>query len=489
MSRTFFGIVMTSLQVNISATTLTALANATTTSISVSASNTGGGTLSYSWQTTGNTCTISTPSSSSTTIVGGGVLGTTNLFCNVTNSATGVTYTSPSCVITWTASVPGSPIIGASSAGDTTFTINWTAPIDDGGSTILGYRVQYSTDSGQNWSGLVDAGLVLSYSWSGLSNGVTYIGRALAYNAIGDGSTSGNSGGAVPTFAAPVITSVSNVPGYPTPAAAYQRPFVITFDPTPCVNYSYTIVWILGPYESFGSYSTYINSDFNFNPIVTSSSAAGQTCQVFSLYQQNAFMGGQYYSIGTNETYQMYVETFNTAGYSVKSTAYNVGGTPSSYSTSAPIFNGYSFANNTVQTITIATSAKNYPSNQPASGGITNYSIGDSETSITSLTIFANTGPGATICTSSRAFVVYFSGTGTSGGKTGTPFDGLQVPFSANSGIAFRSLGWARSVGYGNPGAGRITITGRDGSSFTNWSPAQNVYVRVSQQVRTPTYY
>ena len=264
---------------------------------------------------------------------------------------------------------------------------------------------------------------------------------------------------------------------------------MITFDPTPCVNYSYTIVWILGPYESFGSYSTYINSDFNFNPIVTSSSAAGQTCQVFSLYQQNAFMGGQYYSIGTNETYQMYVETFNTAGYSVKSTAYNVGGTPSSYSTSAPIFNGYSFANNTVQTNTIATSAKNYPSNQPASGGITNYSIGDSETSITSLTIFANTGPGATICTSSRAFVVYFSGTGTSGGKTGTPFDGLQVPFSANSGTAFRSLGWARSVGYGNPGAGRITITGRDGSSFTNWSPAQNVYVRVSQQVRTPTYY
>jgi len=272
----FFGNMLISLKTGISATTLSSVANATTSSITASVSG-GRGTYTYLWVSSGTGCTITTPSAATTTFTGSSVTGNTSIYCAITDTITGNTLITPTCTITWTANVPSAPIIGASSASDTIFTINWTAPTNDGGSTILGYKVQYSTDSGQNWSGLVDAGLVLTYSWSGLSNGVTYIGRVLAYNAIGDGSTSGNSGGAVPTFAAPVITSVSDVPGYPTPAAAYQRPFVITFDPTPCVNYSYTIVWILGPYESFGAYSTYINSDFNFNPIVTTSSAAGQT--------------------------------------------------------------------------------------------------------------------------------------------------------------------------------------------------------------------
>lgn len=101
MSRAFFGNIMSSLETTISTTAVSASKNAVTSSISTAASNTGGGTLTYSWQTTGNNCTVNTSSSSSTTVTGGGVAGTSNLFCNITNSANNTTYSSPSCIITW----------------------------------------------------------------------------------------------------------------------------------------------------------------------------------------------------------------------------------------------------------------------------------------------------------------------------------------------------------------------------------------------------
>jgi hypothetical protein len=100
MSR-FFGILISYLESTISSSAVSASKNAVTSSVSVSATNTGGGILSYLWQTTGNACTINTPSTSSTTVTGGGVAGTTQLFCNITNSVTGVTTPSPICVITW----------------------------------------------------------------------------------------------------------------------------------------------------------------------------------------------------------------------------------------------------------------------------------------------------------------------------------------------------------------------------------------------------
>jgi len=101
MSRAFFGNVMSTLETTISTTAVSASKNAVTSSISTAASNTGGGTLTYSWQTTGNSCTVNSQSATSTTVTGGGVAGTSNLFCNITNSANNTTYSSPDCIITW----------------------------------------------------------------------------------------------------------------------------------------------------------------------------------------------------------------------------------------------------------------------------------------------------------------------------------------------------------------------------------------------------
>ena len=98
----FFGIIMSSLQPKISSTSLTAAANASTSAINVSSTSNSRGTLSYSWQLSGTTCTIASPSASSTSFQGSGTAaGTTIVYCNITDSVTRVTTSSPQCTITW----------------------------------------------------------------------------------------------------------------------------------------------------------------------------------------------------------------------------------------------------------------------------------------------------------------------------------------------------------------------------------------------------
>lgn len=97
---------MSSLQTTISTSAVSASRSATTSSIGILVSNTGGGTITYSWKSTGNACVTNNPSAAATTVTGGGIAGTTNLYCDVTNSVTGVTYPSPSCLITWLSTIP-----------------------------------------------------------------------------------------------------------------------------------------------------------------------------------------------------------------------------------------------------------------------------------------------------------------------------------------------------------------------------------------------
>jgi hypothetical protein len=97
----FFGSLISLPDHEITTKNVSAKRTAVTSSISVNSKNTGGSILSYLWQTTGNACTIDTPSSSSTRVTGRGVSGKTQLFCKILNPVTGVTISSPICIITW----------------------------------------------------------------------------------------------------------------------------------------------------------------------------------------------------------------------------------------------------------------------------------------------------------------------------------------------------------------------------------------------------
>ncbi len=89
--------------------------------------------------------------------------------------------------------VPSAPNAPTLTVGDTQLTASWAAP-DDGGNDITKYHVQYSSDSGSNWTPVTDpiAGTVASHTITGLTNDGTtsYDVRVRAVNAQGDGEWS-----------------------------------------------------------------------------------------------------------------------------------------------------------------------------------------------------------------------------------------------------------------------------------------------------------
>ena len=91
-----------------------------------------------------------------------------------------------------TATAPGAPTgLAATADGQTNVDLSWTAPSDDGGADITGYRIEVSTD-GSNWSDLVaDTNTTdTSYSHTGLTAESTRHYRVSAINSAGTGPAS-----------------------------------------------------------------------------------------------------------------------------------------------------------------------------------------------------------------------------------------------------------------------------------------------------------
>ena len=92
----------------------------------------------------------------------------------------------PDCT---TATPPGAPTgLTATADGQTRIDLSWTAPSDDGGATITGYKVEVSTN-GSSWSNLVanTNSTSASYTHSGLTAGSARHYRVSAINSAGTG--------------------------------------------------------------------------------------------------------------------------------------------------------------------------------------------------------------------------------------------------------------------------------------------------------------
>ena len=88
---------------------------------------------------------------------------------------------------------PGAPTgLGATAAGATRIDLAWTAPADNGGRAISGYRIEWSAAGADPWTELVaDTGSTgTSYSDTGLAAGTTRHYRVAAINAVGAGAAS-----------------------------------------------------------------------------------------------------------------------------------------------------------------------------------------------------------------------------------------------------------------------------------------------------------
>ena len=90
------------------------------------------------------------------------------------------------------ATKPGKPTgLTAKADGQTEIDLSWTAPSDDGGADITGYRIEVSSD-GSSWSDLeADSNSAgTSYSHTGLTAGSTRHYRVSAINPEGTGAPS-----------------------------------------------------------------------------------------------------------------------------------------------------------------------------------------------------------------------------------------------------------------------------------------------------------
>ena len=72
-------------------------------------------------------------------------------------------------------------------AGNTSVNISWLAPSSNGGSSVILYTITYSPSSGT--AGTAINTTSLSYAFTGLTNGQTYVFLVAAVNAVGKGES------------------------------------------------------------------------------------------------------------------------------------------------------------------------------------------------------------------------------------------------------------------------------------------------------------
>src|SRR5437660_1257935 len=110
-----------------------------------------------------------------------------------TVSAKNAASNSASAQFTVTATIPSAPTnLSATAVSPSQINLSWTAPTNNGGSAITGYKIERSTDGGTTWSIIVSStgSTATIYSDTGLASSTTYTYRVSAINVIGTSSPS-----------------------------------------------------------------------------------------------------------------------------------------------------------------------------------------------------------------------------------------------------------------------------------------------------------
>ena len=137
-------------------------------------------------------------------------------WCGVTASDLGWSEGSTDTVKIIKLNAPSAPTnLTASAVSSARINLSWTTPATTGGADITGYRIEVSTDGGNNWADLVadTASTETMYSHKRLSSGTTRHYRVSAINAIGTGAVSNV---ASATTASDITTPTANADGSDT---------------------------------------------------------------------------------------------------------------------------------------------------------------------------------------------------------------------------------------------------------------------------------
>lgn len=362
------------------------------------------------------------------------------------------------------ATVPGAVTNLSLTASDRTITATWSAPVSDGGSAITSYTVETQLNS-NGWvsQGSQTSGVSFTVRNNTAVTARSYKVRVKANNAIGAGNTT-ESSPVTPSFGTPTKpTLAANNPAsksYPSSSGNFTqyRTFGITYTPLSCNAFSNTEVYIArSGYE-------YTNLA-NFTTLNTTSTTANQTYTISVGYQSAL----SWYDILSSMTFSVFTRTWNTDGDYVDSAAETV------TTVAQQSYNGYTEAGGTYTSSTVQVNSNTY--------SITSAYVGGPDRRTDSIRVYAWSTTGtATICTTSRYFIMAFSNNTTGTYATESQ---LVAPFTTNSGQTPRNRLTAFSLGYGGiANSARIQIRGA-GSIASGWNPTISVYFVVSYTDRT----
>jgi hypothetical protein len=154
--------------------------------------------------------------------------GSSTFYVKVTD-ANGATA-SAQFTLTVTAAVPGAPTsLTVTSVESGAVNLNWTAPTDDGGSSITYYVIEYATSGGEGHDDddntvTITAATARPYKLTGLTNGKTYKITVKARNASATGPASNMISDAQPAGKAAKPSGVSIVKGEGGMSLRWNRP-------------------------------------------------------------------------------------------------------------------------------------------------------------------------------------------------------------------------------------------------------------------------
>ena len=114
---------------------------------------------------------------------------------------------------------PTAPVnLTAQAVANTQINLSWSAPSKTGGSDITGYKIEVSTDGGNNWTDLVadTSSTETEYSDTGLTSGNTRTYRVSAINDLGTGAVSNTDSATAMSPASDITTPTANADGSDT---------------------------------------------------------------------------------------------------------------------------------------------------------------------------------------------------------------------------------------------------------------------------------
>ncbi|HEV2193848.1 MAG TPA: fibronectin type III domain-containing protein [Nitrosopumilaceae archaeon] len=104
----------------------------------------------------------------------------------------------------------------ATAASSSQINLSWTAPANNGGSAITGYKIERSNNTGTTWSTLVanTASITTTYSNTGLAAGTPYTYRVSAINSIGTSQPSNTASATTTAKSAGITVSAHRIPAF-----------------------------------------------------------------------------------------------------------------------------------------------------------------------------------------------------------------------------------------------------------------------------------